>query len=528
MKKQPYIWFTLFLLICLSLSLALAACGSAPGSTATNSPGPATTNPADPTTSGPTTTGAAHPTTTGAANPATTTAPGSIEGSATTAPIVEVTSDSGKVPGTTEGASEGKTGEKPAAPPESSTGSSTGSTTAAATTAAAGTTAAGGSSASGESSSVYPAPADSSGGSYNQPVYNQNPLKAGAVDDNAKFAEYLEYLQSYRDKGVLPFEVKERYIINVVDSNSRTVANATVKIYGGQTLLFQGKTYSNGQVLFFPRAIPAAAQIDRFDLVVEKNGSNLNKSFQRVEQANNQQQIDGATWTLALPGSLRSQQEPQTTLDLLFLLDSTGSMGGEIRRIQHTISDIAYQITTLPGQPRLRFGLVTYRDRGDSYVTRKYGFTENLGEFSGFLNSISAGGGGDYPESLNEGLHVAVNNMNWNSGEALRLTFLVADAPPHLDYPNDYKYTNELVDAVRQGIKIYTIGASGLTQQGEYVFRQLAQVTLAQYLFVTRGGDENRRGSGGPASNTGINYSEKTLDQIVVGIVRQELDNLRQ
>jgi hypothetical protein len=203
-------------------------------------------------------------------------------------------------------------------------------------------------------------------------------------------------------------------------------------------------------------------------------------------------------------------------------------MGGEIRKIQQTISDIAYQISTLPGNPRVRYGVVTYRDRGDSYVTRKYGFTENLGEFSNFLNSISAGGGGDYPESLNEALHVAINDMNWNSAEAVRLTFLVADAPPHLDYSNDYRYTDESVEAVRRGIKIYAIGASGLDARGEYIFRQLSQITLAQYLFVTRGGDENQPGSGGPASNTNVVTEERALDKIVVNIVRREVTNLTQ
>jgi hypothetical protein len=51
---------------------------------------------------------------------------------------------------------------------------------------------------------------------------------------------------------------------------------------------------------------------------------------------------------------------------------------------------------------------------------------------------------------------------------------------------------------------------------------------MAQYLFITRGGDEEQPGSGGPASNTNIVYSEKSLDKIVVNIVRQELSNLTQ
>lgn len=511
MRNRPLLLFTLFILLCMGLTSILAACG---GETATG------TNPTPKATSGPAAT----------TNPATSVANPTI---GTTSGTTGTTSASTTAAATTAAATTAASATT--AGSSSSTGKGEPGTTAAATTAAASGPASGAASGSGSSDSssgtgdVYPAPASTPGSSASkpgQPSYNQQPLKAGAVDDNAKFDEYLRYLQDYRGQDVLPFDVTERYVISVVDGNGRTVSNATVKIYSNQTLLFQGKSYSNGQVLFFPRALPSAAQVTSFDVTAEKNGQTQTKNFQR--QNYNQNQYTGANWTLTLNGSLRPQQGATTTLDLLFLLDSTGSMGGEIRRIQQTISDISYQITTLPGQPRLRFGLVTYRDRGDSYVTRKYGFTENLGDFSNFLNSISAGGGGDYPESLNEGLHVAVNEMNWSNGDALRLAFLVADAPPHLDYPNDYKYTNELVDAARQGIKVYTIGASGLTAPGEYVFRQLAEVTLAQYIFITRGGDENRAGSGGPASNTGIAYNEQTLDQIVVGIVRQELNNLNQ
>jgi hypothetical protein len=363
------------------------------------------------------------------------------------------------------------------------------------------------------------------------PVYNQEPLKAGAVDDNLKFYDYLRYLQGYHDAPALAFDVSERYIVQVMDSNGRTAANCNVKIYADQTLLFEGKTYSNGQALFFPRATNKAVQATHFEVVVEKNGRSVTQNFSRLaynNQNQNQDQNSGNIWTITMPGSLRAPIDPAPNLDLLFLVDSTGSMGGEIHQIQQTIDDIASQIGQLPGSPQIRFGVVTYRDRGEDYITRKFGFTSKLSEFSNFLDSIQAYAGGDYPESVNEGLHVAINNMDWNQQDAVRLVFLVGDAPPHLDYPDDYRYTDELRDAVRQGIKVYTIGASGLDKQGEYIFRQMAQITLAQYLFITRGGDEYQSGSGGPASNTGTVYQERDLGRLVVNIVRHEISNLTQ
>jgi hypothetical protein len=355
-----------------------------------------------------------------------------------------------------------------------------------------------------------------------------NPLKAGLVDDNLKYDEYVQYISSYKDKPALPFDVTERYIVQVQDSNARTAANADVKIYADQNQVFEGKTYANGQLLFFPNASAKAKQASEFQVEVSKNGSSMSQTFKRTGPGQGQSQSGGGIWTITMPGSLRPQIEPAPNLDLLFLMDSTGSMGGEISKIQQTITNIADQISQLPGSPKIRFGVVTYRDRGDSYITRKFGFTSSLAEFSSFLNSIVASGGGDYPESLNEGLHVAIDTLDWNSTDAVRLAFLVADAPPHLDYANDYKYTDEVVNAVHKGIKVYTIGASGLDKQGEYVFRQIAQITLAQYIFITRGGDEQQAGSGGAASNTGTIYQQKDLSTLVVDIVRRELTNLSQ
>jgi hypothetical protein len=337
------------------------------------------------------------------------------------------------------------------------------------------------------------------------------PLRAGAVDDNAGYDEYLRYLKSYRGRPIWPVDVSERYLIAVTDLEQRGVVNSLVRVYVGQTVVFTGRTYAGGQTIFFPRAIPDAVQAVDFVVSVEKDGLTAVQRFPRAQ---------GGTWHLTLDG--RVQRGALVKLDLLFLIDSTGSMQGEISKIQATLATIARRITQLGGQPQIRFAGVTYRDRGDEYVTRKFGFTSNLNAFQGWLNQVWAGGGGDYPESLNEALHVAVSEMDWDQGDAIRLVFLVADAPPHLDYPNDYRYPTETALAVQKGIKLYTIGASGLDPSGEYVFRQLAQQTLAQYIFITRGGDE-RSGGGGPASTTNIQSPEQNLDEVIVHIVAREM-----
>jgi hypothetical protein len=127
------------------------------------------------------------------------------------------------------------------------------------------------------------------------------------------------------------------------------------------------------------------------------------------------------------------------------------------------------------------------------------------------------------PEALNEALHTAVHRLSWRGGSATRLVVLVADAPPHLDYGSP-RYEDDMQGALARGIKLFTIGASGLDSSGEYIFRQLAQYTGGRFVFLTYA--DARRPSSGPGRETVHdvgNYSVQTLDKLVVRLVREEL-----
>ena len=100
--------------------------------------------------------------------------------------------------------------------------------------------------------------------------------------------------------------------------------------------------------------------------------------------------------------------------------------------------------------------------------------------------------------------------------------FLVADAPPHLDYPQDYDYAAEMVEAHRRGIKIFAIASSGLDDQGEYIYRQIAQHTMGRFIFLIYGGPE----SGGYTPHHVEQYTVEQLDNLVVRLVEEELAHL--
>ncbi|MDQ5823775.1 MAG: VWA domain-containing protein [Chloroflexota bacterium] len=347
------------------------------------------------------------------------------------------------------------------------------------------------------------------------PADYQSSLTAGQVDDNATFQEYLDYLRRHRGEAAIPMDVSQRLFLKVLDGEQQPVAGATVQLYDGQRKVYEGQTVSDGRVLFFP-GMAGATQVQGLRAVVSRGNS-------AVEAQVN---MAGPEQTITMP-DLKDNTGP-VALDLVFLLDATGSMGDEIAEIKATVASIARRIEQLPGSTAPRFGLVAFRDVGDDYVTRSWDFTGDTGQFGINLANVTAGGGGDTPESVNAGLYEAINLPGWadnSSGRHLRMIVLVGDAPPHIDYPNDHAYPDLLRQAVAKGIKVFPIGASNLDSVGEYVFRQFAQFTMGQFVFLTY--ENGVSGEPGPSTTHDVpsDFTVQNLDSLVVRLVQGEVAN---
>ncbi len=350
------------------------------------------------------------------------------------------------------------------------------------------------------------------GGTIYQPQY-QSPLTAGQVDDNAKYQEYLNYLQGYYG-GMIPIDVSQRLFIRVLDSAQSPVAGARVQLFDGDRQVFDGQTVSDGRALFLPKAA-GITQAQELRAVISRGQSTVEATVK----------IGGPERVVTLAGM--TDNTGPVGIDMVFLLDATGSMGDEIDKIKETVGSIAGRIEQLPGSSAPRFGLVAFRDRGDDYVTRQWDFTSDISQFSANLANVEAAGGGDTPESVDAGLDEAIHLQGWadnSTGRRLRLIVLVGDAPPHLDYANDPSYPTLLNEAVARGIKIFPVGASSLDTDGEYVFRQFAQVTQGQFVFLTYANGV----SGAPGVYTDKhvdNFTVQNLDSLIVGLVAGEVAN---
>jgi Mg-chelatase subunit ChlD len=145
-------------------------------------------------------------------------------------------------------------------------------------------------------------------------------------------------------------------------------------------------------------------------------------------------------------------------IEVVFVLDTTGSMSGLIQAAKDKIWSIASTMALAQPAPDIRMGLVAYRDRGDAYVTRVVDLSADLDSMYATLMDFAADGGGDGPESVNQALYDAVHRVSWSQDpDAYRAVFLVGDAPPHMDYQDDVKYPQTLGVATRKGILVNAV-----------------------------------------------------------------------
>jgi len=169
-------------------------------------------------------------------------------------------------------------------------------------------------------------------------------------------------------------------------------------------------------------------------------------------------------------------------LDLVFVFDTTGSMGDELAWLTKEFRSLIGEVRKAAPQADLRFGLVAYRDQGDAYVVRNFGFTQQQREMQRWLKSLDAQGGGDYPEAA-DGALMAAAELPWRRGYGERLLFHIADAPPHKSGAR--RFLDAARKAGEKNVQIFGLGASGVADEAEFLMRQAALATQGRYVFLT-------------------------------------------
>ena len=175
-------------------------------------------------------------------------------------------------------------------------------------------------------------------------------------------------------------------------------------------------------------------------------------------------------------------------VEVVFVLDTTGSMAGLIQAAKDKIWSIASTLASAQPAPEIRMGLVAYRDRGDAYLTKVVELSSDLDSMHAKLMDLQAGGGGDGPESVNQALHDAVHKVAWSPDpKAYKVVFLVGDAPPHMDYQDDVKYPETIALARQKGIAVNTVQCGQIASTTQE-WQRIAQLGDGRYFRVDQGG----------------------------------------
>jgi Mg-chelatase subunit ChlD len=223
--------------------------------------------------------------------------------------------------------------------------------------------------------------------------------------------------------------------------------------------------------------------------------------------------------TLPAPPANRidsGQASTSRQLDVVLLLDATGSMADELDILKAGLGDVAAALSSLAGDNTIRYGFVVYRDQEKSGSDQLFEFTDNWVLFAENLMTITAVGGGDYPENLNGGFSQAITLMNWNP-EAKHLLILLGDAPPHQDTVEPTPYDEKIVLAAEQNIIVFTIGSDGLNNSGANIYQQIAQASNGRFIFMSNN-PENAQ------INTASIQPTTDLPAILVDIVLEVLN----
>ncbi|PYL77196.1 MAG: VWA domain-containing protein [Verrucomicrobia bacterium] len=180
--------------------------------------------------------------------------------------------------------------------------------------------------------------------------------------------------------------------------------------------------------------------------------------------------------------------EAKPRIEVCFVLDTTGSMGGLIEGAKQKIWSIANEMISAKPTPELKLGLIGYRDRGDEYVVKSFQLTDDIDSIYGHLRDFKAEGGGDEPESVNEALAETIEKMPWSQDrKVLKIIFLVGDAPPHLDYADGPKYPELCRIAAKKDLIINTVQCGNIAETTP-IWKEIAKLSEGSYAAIAQSG----------------------------------------
>ncbi len=136
---------------------------------------------------------------------------------------------------------------------------------------------------------------------------------------------------------------------------------------------------------------------------------------------------------IGVPDNAQAITPKSGNVDIVFAIDTTGSMVDDIDVVRANVTDIMSRVSEVTTSAR--FALVTYQDfpeaggsLGDYPARVDHDFTSDSASLRAALDSLVVGGGGDYEEAVYSGIAAALD-LDWRPG-VKKMTIVLGDAPP--------------------------------------------------------------------------------------------------
>lgn len=300
-------------------------------------------------------------------------------------------------------------------------------------------------------------------------IYNAN-IKAGiltgsVVFDNENYEFWNKLISNNQNGKGLFEEYENKYSFNTknrVRIQVKNAPNVSVEMTDGSFATF---TDANGYAYLYPEKIE-----DKYEVYITYN--DVNKDKKKIKATIKNDDVI----------SLTDKTYKNDVIELMFVIDTTGSMGDEINYLKVEIDDVISEIQEKNPNTIIKLALLFYRDKGDEYVTRYFDFTQDIQKQKNNLSNQNANGGGDFEEAVYKALGEAVEKQ-WSSSSETRVLVHVADAPSH---DNEVKEWNKnVLKLTKKGIKVISVASSGIDKKTEYFFRSQSMITGGCYVYLT-------------------------------------------
>lgn len=146
-------------------------------------------------------------------------------------------------------------------------------------------------------------------------------------------------------------------------------------------------------------------------------------------------------------------------VDLIMVIDTTGSMKPYLRAIKSEIKTISKNI--ILKNENSRIGFMLYRDTKDKYLTKKIEFNNNIEEIERESKYFYADGGGDKAEPMYEAIQQALEKFEFQNEN--RVIVVITDAKPKVIGRANLELNT--ITAKRKNVNVEIISAKEMKEE---------------------------------------------------------------